>query len=411
MLRLFRGLQSIRPSASLTGFPSVVPPLASDTTRRFKSKKAKKQSEKDKRRNAYRDWVKNQKKKKHLHPAAKWKRILSSCEFWWSTANLPQDDYLKNELRKHDGWCRISELLTFRSFQLWTNRALIEEALTSTAAHKWEVKDGMVRHRKINLHTLDEWEESDEEDGIDDEEVDEFEEKEEKEEEKDRLPNPRKLKKYRTKRPTIVVRRAKELRNACDQLRASIERSVTQWGEEASAIGFDVEYARQEVDIRNNLPAMLQLAAPGKDGPIVLIWLDKLPDCGKGVLLDDKYEPLRTLLGDASVRKVGVEASGDARHLAEWWGINEREYVNHFISGIVDLDDDIPSINLERRSLKDMTALVLKRNLPKKKSKAKDATKAFWRAEILTDMMKEYAANDAAAGIDIWLTHNDIGQE
>jgi hypothetical protein len=382
-----------------------------DTTSRFRSKKAKRQSEKDKKANAYREWERKQKKKKGLHPAAKWKRILSSCEFWWSHANLPNDDFLKDELRKNDGWCRISALLTFRSFKIWTNRALIEEALTSTAAGKWQVKDGMVRHRKVGLQTLDEWEESDDEEDIDEDSEDENEEGMPEEEMKEIVPSPRKLKKYKTKRPAIVVRRQKEIRHACDQLRRSVEKCVAQWGEEASAIGFDVEYARQEVDIRNNLPAMLQLAAPAKDGPIVLIWLDKLPDYGKGVLLDEKYEPLRTLLADSRIRKVGVEASGDARHLAEWWGINDKAYVNHFISGIVDLEDDIPCTNMERRSLKDMTALVLERNLPKIKSKRKDAKKAFWRAEKLTDMMKEYAANDAAAGIDIWLTHKDMVED
>jgi hypothetical protein len=190
-------------------------------------------------------------------------------------------------------------------------------------------------------------------------------------------------------------------------------------------LGFDVEYATLDLDIRPTLPAMLQLAAPGPSGPVGLIWLDKFPNHGKDALLKDTtkdhYEPLTTLLADPTIYKVGVNSGADAVNLASWWGINDREYMEHFIAGIQELDhlpeldsflektdDDVgyqmPTIKSVNK-LSDLCAVVLDRKLTKKKykNKNKDAKKSHWRAPELLDRMKSYAAEDAASAVDIWM--------
>ena len=70
---------------------------------RWRSLKAKKQSIKDKQRNFVLEQTKKLKRMKGLHPAAKWKRVLSACDYWFSKGNLVDDAYLIQELRKNDG--------------------------------------------------------------------------------------------------------------------------------------------------------------------------------------------------------------------------------------------------------------------------------------------------------------------
>ena len=48
-----------------------------------------------------------------LHPAAQWKRILGTCDYWWSPTNLRHDDFLTKGLRQHEGWFPVPSLLTF----------------------------------------------------------------------------------------------------------------------------------------------------------------------------------------------------------------------------------------------------------------------------------------------------------
>ena len=66
----------------------------------------------------------------------------------------------------------------------------------------------------------------------------------------------------------------------------------------ARVLGLDVEFATLENDLRM-LPAMLQLAWPGQVG---LIWLDKLPDHGHGLL--QSSASLKSILSDPSILKV-----------------------------------------------------------------------------------------------------------
>ena len=74
---------------------------------RWRSKKAKLESQKAKARNEYRAKVAKLKRRKGLHPAAKWKRIISQTNFWFSDTNLCNDDWLVSELSKDDGWITI----------------------------------------------------------------------------------------------------------------------------------------------------------------------------------------------------------------------------------------------------------------------------------------------------------------
>jgi len=239
------------------------------------------------------------------------------------------------------------------------------------------------------------------------------------------IERPKQLQLYKTNRKVIVLRGAKGLANFCHELVESVRSHAAQNGNDsnACAIGFDVEYCSLELDIRTTLPALLQLASPSKTGPIGLIWLDKFPDHGRGVLdgsnNNKDYESLTSLLQDASVLKVGVNAESDAKHLARWWGVSESQYAPQFMSGVVDMDalDEDEYIFDEAfvygMNLSEMVRSVLQRKLPKLKHKPSARDKArkrqgkstptsHWRSEELTPRMKEYAAHDAAAAIDVW---------
>ena len=148
---------------------------------------------------------------------------------------------------------------------------------------------------------------------------------------------------------------------------------------------------------------MIQLAAPTRDGPVGLIWLDEFPYHGKTFLnIPDEYKSLLDVLNDPDILKVGVSASMDAMHLASWWGITDREYVGDFFQGVVDLerqrDTDVQDFRLD-----EMCAHVLRRDLPKRKARKGDEKISHWRANELTEKMKEYAAHDASCAIDIWM--------
>ena len=217
-------------------------------------------------------------------------------------------------------------------------------------------------------------------------------------------PKRKTLKNYSSQRRIQVIKNAKQLASFCNNLKNSLNKDGTE-----AAIGFDVEYCSLEMDIRMTLPAMLQLASPAPQGPVGLIWLDKFPNHGKDMIGNDEYADLLSLLSDPNISKVGVGASSDAKHLAAWWGITDKEYVSFFFSGLVDMDelDD-------GNSLQEMCAAVLERNLPKLKEKGARKKKemrkkgrrvktAHWRRDDLTQEMKQYAADDVSCAIDIWL--------
>lgn len=235
-------------------------------------------------------------------------------------------------------------------------------------------------------------------------------------------PNEKKnmgLEEFTTKREVVVLRSAKGLEKFCNDLVRSARATAAKHGEnsKACAIGFDAEYCSLELDIRNTLPAMIQLSAPIETGPVGLLWLDKFPDHGRDVLTNAAYAPLTALLADSTILKVGVSASFDVQHLARWWSIDDKKYIGHFFSGIVDIEEELDE-NVNGKSLQEMAELVMQRRLSKMKEKKRrndnprqrrKTPTAHWRTDHLTDRMKTYAVNDAACAVDVWMKINGFG--
>lgn len=235
---------------------------------------------------------------------------------------------------------------------------------------------------------------------------------------KPKQPKRKEMQQYRIdkQRQVVLIQTPEKLKNFCAKLLASVRKNVAAHGNrpQFSAIGFDVEYCSLELDIRGTLPAMLQLAGPGEKAPIGLIWLDKFPNHGRDMLGMETYKPLFDILGNYEILKVGVGASKDVRHLASWWGINDREYTDYYFAGIFDLEDEGNAGENNEKSLAEMCKAVLGKSLPKSKQKLSKKEKkrkkegrrtptAHWRRKVITKEMKEYAANDVACSIDIWM--------
>jgi len=233
---------------------------------------------------------------------------------------------------------------------------------------------------------------------------------------------PKQLPNYRTSQQVQVIQNPSKLKNFCDTLTKSVEKSFAAHDNDpnASAIGFDVEYCSLELDIRGTLPAMLQLAGPTKESPIGLIWLDKFPDHGRNMIGKSEYEPLLRILADPKILKVGVGASKDAKHLLSWWGVNDRKHSHYFVGGMTDLEG--VDVDCEEKSLSEMCLAVLSKRLPKskqkmtkkqkqRKKKGRSTPTAHWRTTNITKQMKEYAANDVACGIEVWMKLKGLTKE
>ena len=211
------------------------------------------------------------------------------------------------------------------------------------------------------------------------------------------------LPKYTSDRKVHVIRSTKQLNAFCNTLNSSNE----------TVLGFDVEFCTLEEDLRNSLPAMLSIASSEKVG---LIWLDKFDNNGKNMLSDPECEPLLSLLADSGVQKVGVGVTSDAKRLASWWGVTDTSFTSHYFSNIVDMNHITDNDKLCNKSLQEMVAEVLQRDLPKLKEKSKQMKKemrkrgktqakfktSHWRSDELTPEMKQYAADDASGALDIW---------
>lgn len=232
---------------------------------------------------------------------------------------------------------------------------------------------------------------------------------------------PKQLPNYKTHRQVLLIQDSKKLKIFCDKLMESVRSASAAHGNNpnASAVGFDVEYCSLDLDIRGTLPAMLQLAGPGEASPIGLVWLDRFPDHGRKMLGNSKYESLLSILADPNILKVGVGASKDAYHLAAWWGVDDREHTGHFFSGITDLEGED---GFQDKSLAEICEAVLEKKLPKLKQKMTKKQKkrkkqgrrtptSHWRTESITKQMKEYAANDVASGIDVWMKLKGLSKE
>lgn len=238
----------------------------------------------------------------------------------------------------------------------------------------------------------------------------------------DKSPKPVKKKHpnlptYKSNREVVLIKKPSELKTFCGNLLSSTKKFVQLRDDEekVSAIGFDVEYCSLELDIRNTLPAMIQIASPSPTGEVGLIWLDKFPGHGRDALVNPLYEPLLDIMSDSTILKVGVGVAGDIKNLAEWWNIKDSEHMSYFFSGFFDIEDEVTDSDIVgEHTLKELVASVLNRNLEKRKEKNKRRNKerrksgrkvptAHWRTETITPEMKSYAANDAASSIDIWV--------
>lgn len=448
----------------------------------------------------------NKLRMRNLHKAAKMKRILCACDYWFSRGNLVNDEFLKEELRDYMGHVPISTLATFPKLEHWgDDLELIYDTLTCEAAKKRykvvfnrQVKVVVERNRRrkhirqrkelfnyllskekdmeseeanvakelrLALQKKEPIDEFQAEDCENDEELplpivddgssnfafalvrpkkvkpedyavtpytalteDQDEDKDieldttSDEEEESNLDKSKessdgsapsrkakRLKKYSSARQVYVIKNAKQLASFCNKLNSLADRS----GSDDTAIGFDVEYCRLEDDIRDTLPAMLMLASSDPNGIVGLVWLDKFPNHGKDIISDHDCEELLSLLGNSSISKVGVGATKDVLHLAAWWGINDREFISHYFSGIVDLEHAMDDVKLVGKSLQELCEAVLEQNLPKIKERNARKNKrmringrrvktSHWRRDELTKDMKRYAADDSSSAIDIW---------
>jgi hypothetical protein len=230
------------------------------------------------------------------------------------------------------------------------------------------------------------------------------------------------IKKYSTNRNAIKITHPDQLSVFCHALMKSTNDFASEHtnNPKARAIGFDVEYCSLDYDIRL-LPAMIQLSSPEDNDFVGLLWIDKFPNHGRDMLSDKECAPLMSLLSDSSIAKVGVGVSKDAKHLAEWWGVNDPKFVDHFITNVINLENEFDD-RVNQKSLKEMAKLVLNRDLPKLKEIGKEAERrkqkmgkrrftAHWRRPNLTENMINYAASDAACSIDVWLHVNGINSQ
>ena len=135
-----------------------------------------------------------------------------------------------------------------------------------------------------------------------------------------------------------------------------------------AVVGFDTETRpsfRPGISYRVSL---LQLSTPQL---CFLFRLNKIP----------LAKPILQLLEDRRVLKIGADVAGDLRSLRQ---------IRHFRDGgFVDLQSIAPEWGIEDKSLRKLSAIVLRQRV----SKAQRLSN--WEAATLTDKQKLYAATDA----------------
>ena len=144
---------------------------------------------------------------------------------------------------------------------------------------------------------------------------------------------------------------------------------------EQPVIGFDTETRpsfRPGVTFRVSL---LQLSTPTV---CYLFRLNKIP----------LAKPILQVLETDSILKIGADVAGDLRSLRQ---------IRHFRDGgFVDLQSIAPEWGIEDKSLRKLSAIVLRQRV----SKAQRLSN--WEADILSDAQKKYAALDAWACLKIY---------
>ena len=153
-----------------------------------------------------------------------------------------------------------------------------------------------------------------------------------------------------------IIDSESRIAEACERLRRS------------PVVGFDTETRpsfRAGVTFR---VALLQLATPDE---VFLFRLNRIP----------LARPLIALLEDPAVLKVGLAVDGDLRALKQLRRFRER--------GFVELQQLAPQWGIEEKSLRKLSAIVLRQRV----SKAQRLSN--WEAQSLTGKQALYAATDA----------------
>ena len=441
---------------------------------RWASKNAQRQRERDRAAQLRKNHAREQHKKlvrwSNLAEPAKRKRVLSLCDFWLGDQNLCVDDFIQRAMSRHDGWFPVAALLTFPKMRTWCKEATAIGALSGPGAERYELDergghalfrrvafgrryeeakaalraDGCDEARDINSFELaavlraagcrrDDDDDDDEnalmtltetsttgrfvrdESGLawalppDDDAVDE-----------PAAPRARAPKEFRYFGRVIVARNARDIAALVRAVRDALDASG------GGAVGLDVEYATLECDLRPR-PAVVSLAASGVVG---LVWLHHLPGFGRGLLSAPWGAPVRELLADRAVAKVGVGTDQDARSLLEWCA-EDAEGAAPTVAGVVDLaragrrevaaglarvlsdtcgdeggEDDDERAGGHELKLSALCESLLRRRLIKRKFRgargSRASKKAHWRAPELTPQMTRYAAEDAAAALAVW---------
>jgi len=154
----------------------------------------------------------------------------------------------------------------------------------------------------------------------------------------------------------VVVDRSELIADACAYL------------SECDVIGFDTETRPSFTKGVMNKVSLLQLSSGER---AFLFRLNKIP----------LAKPILQVLETDSILKIGADVAGDLRSLRQ---------IRHFRDGgFVDLQSIAPEWGIEDKSLRKLSAIVLRQRV----SKAQRLSN--WEAATLTDKQKLYAATDA----------------
>ena len=156
--------------------------------------------------------------------------------------------------------------------------------------------------------------------------------------------------------PIVIVDDEKQVEAACRDLASS------------PVLGFDTETRPSFKAGVTYRVALLQLSTPTV---CYLFRLNKIP----------LAKPILQVLETDSILKIGADVAGDLRSLRQ---------IRHFRDGgFVDLQSIAPEWGIEDKSLRKLSAIVLRQRV----SKAQRLSN--WEAATLTDKQKLYAATDA----------------
>jgi hypothetical protein len=304
---------------------------------------------------------------------------------------------LREEWAQRNGWCRLHVLLQLPTLAVWATQGVALKALRESGRYhvKKEVRetDGktqfLIKLKKFNAQGKIVYEAGDEE-PLDGRQLD--------------ANDIRLYRSYRCNDREVVLLRTekqvkKKLAKACE------------WLARSSALGLAVEYvplqslknkgATDDGQVTNNTdPAVLQLAS---DDLTLVVWLHKLSNHGKELLASPEAQPLLALLQSQTIQKVGVDVEQHIHNLSQWWNVNEDDDNDQslLVSGLVDVRNMTRSLHAHD-SLQDVTARILIRYLPVWRPRTATEASTNWRSPGLDNRRLVYAAQNAAASLDIY---------